>query len=590
LRTSANALMTVLNDILDFSKIEAGKVELHLGPCEPRALLEEVAELFAAQAEHKHLELLCHVESDVPVRVQADADRLRQVLTNLVGNAVKFTDSGEIVVHARATRLEGDIALLQLEVVDTGIGMDEAGQARLFEAFSQLDGSSTRRFGGTGLGLAISKKLVGLMGGELGVTSKKGQGSRFFVLLRVRVLASEPTRIPGPSRNTRALIVDDNATNRMLLEEMLSSWGLRTASAEGGRAALQLLHEATARDPFGLVITDMHMPEMDGLTLAQQIKLTHAGLPLVMLTSLSENALPPANRSLFASVLNKPVRSADLESSIARALGESASGYAQSEQYLRKPSLAPPAFARRILVAEDNPINQEVIAEVLKALGYEVDLVSNGRLAIEALARSSYPLVLMDCQMPELDGYQAARAIRQSEAGGPRLPIIAVTAHALVGERERAIAAGMDDYITKPLKPQLLKEAIERWWPREPLFPGKLAPSSIPAGAFDDDDDDGSLDPNVQRSQSVVRVFLRHVPDQIAAITRAVAANDSDALRVAAHKLKGGCLSVGVPRMASLCATLEEEPASGPQLSAELTREFERVQARLIKAVELKTA
>jgi two-component system, sensor histidine kinase and response regulator len=588
LRTSANALMTVLNDILDFSKIEAGKVELRLAPCEPRALLEEIAELFAAQAETKQLEILCHVEADVPMRVQADGDRLRQVLTNLVGNAVKFTDTGEVVVHASATRLEGDLALLKLEVVDTGIGIDEAGQAQLFEAFSQLDGSSTRRFGGTGLGLVISKKLVGLMGGELGVTSRKGVGSRFFVHLQVRVLTAEPTRIPDPSRHTRALIVDDNATNRLLLEEMLSSWGLRTASAGDGRAALQMLHQESARDPFGLVITDMHMPEMDGLALARQIKLTHPALPLVMLTSLSESTLAANNRGLFASVLSKPVRSADLESSIAHALGDSVSGRAQSEHYLRVPSLIPAASSRRILVAEDNPINQEVIAEVLKELGYESELVENGRLALEALAVSAYPLVLMDCQMPELDGYQTAREIRRREAGGPRLSIIAVTAHALVGERERAIAAGMDDYITKPLKPKLLKEAIERWWPRESLAPGALHASSIPVGAIRDDD--GSLDPNVSRSQSVLRVFLRHVPAQIDAIVRAVASGDPEALRSAAHKLKGGCLSVGVPRMAALCAELEESPKEPAPLAEELVREFAKVQTRLAEAAERKTA
>jgi two-component system sensor histidine kinase/response regulator len=582
LRTSANALMTVLNDILDFSKIEAGKVELHTGPCAPRALLEEVAELFAARAESKNIELLCHVEPDVPMRVETDADRLRQVLTNLVGNAVKFTDSGEVVVHASATRLDGEQSMLELEVVDTGIGIDEAEQSLLFEAFSQLDGSSTRRFGGTGLGLAISKKLVSLMGGEMGVTSEKGKGSRFFVRLPIRVLAAEPTRIPDPSRHTRALIVDDNATNRLLLEELLSSWGLRTASASGGRAALELLSEASARDPFGLVITDMHMPEMDGLSLARQIKDKHAAIPLVMLTSLSESTVAAANRDLFASVLSKPVRSAELESSIARALGDSPMGFLQSEQYLRAPSLAPGPRARRLLVAEDNPINQEVIVEVLKEMGYDADVVENGRLALEALARNSYPLVLMDCQMPELDGYQAAREIRKLEAGGARLPIIAVTAHALVGERERAIAAGMDDYITKPLNPKLLREALERWWPRESLLPGSRRGSSIPVGAIDSSD--GALDPTVQRSQGVVRVFLRHVPDQVTAITEAVASGNREALRLAAHKLKGSCLSVGVPRMAGLCAMLEEQPSNAATLAEELTREFSKVRMRLTEA------
>ncbi|HWZ91841.1 MAG TPA: response regulator, partial [Polyangiaceae bacterium] len=588
LRTSANALMTVLNDILDFSKIEAGKIELRKGPCELRPLLEEVSELFAARAETKQLEIVCHVEPDVPIRVEVDGDRLRQVLTNLVGNAVKFTDRGEVVIHAGATRLDGDNTLLQLEVIDTGIGIDDAEQAQLFEAFSQLDGSSTRRFGGTGLGLAISKKFVGLMGGELGVTSKKGRGSRFFVRLPVRVLAAQTTLIPSVSRNTRALVVDDNATNRMHLEELLATFGLRATCVVDGRSALQVLSETTPRDPFGLVITDMHMPEMDGLALARQIKDKYAGLPMVMLTSLSEAAFGASDHKLFTSVLSKPVRSAELESSIARALGESSVGRALSEHSVRARFVAADVAPRRLLVAEDNPINQEVIIEVLRELGYEADVVENGRLALEALLQKSYPLVLMDCQMPELDGYQAARAIRTREAGGRRLPIIAVTAHALVGERDRAIAAGMDDYITKPLNPTLLREAIERWWPKDSLGPTARRGSSIPASAIDASD--GALDPTVQRSQSVVRVFLRHVPEQLAAIANAVAAGDPEALRLAAHKLKGSCLSVGVPRMATLCLTIETEPGNAAQLSDELAREFSIVRERLAEAAQLKTA
>jgi CheY-like chemotaxis protein/HPt (histidine-containing phosphotransfer) domain-containing protein len=241
-----------------------------------------------------------------------------------------------------------------------------------------------------------------------------------------------------------------------------------------------------------------------------------------------------------------------------------------------------------LLVAEDNPINQEVIVEVLRELGYEADVVGNGRLALEALEAQAYPLVLMDCQMPELDGYQAARAIRKREAGGMRVPIIAVTAHALVGERQRAIDAGMDDYITKPINPKLLKEALERWWPRESLLPGLRRGSSIPAGLIDGSD--GSLDPTVQRSQGVVRVFLRHVPDQLAALTQAIAAGNAEALRSAAHKLKGSCLSVGVPRMAALCATLEAEPDNAAELATQLEAEFALVRTRLVEATELKTA
>jgi two-component system sensor histidine kinase/response regulator len=586
LSTSANALLTVLNDILDFSKIEAGKVELRLGPCEPRSLLEEVAELFAARAESKGLELLCHVSPDVPVRVEADGDRLRQILTNLVGNAIKFTDAGEVVVHASLARQEGGQSILELMVVDTGIGIGEDQHKLLFEAFSQLDGSSTRRFGGTGLGLAISKKLVTLMGGELGVTSEKGRGSRFFVRIPVRVLSAEPTRIPILNRSARALIVDDNATNRLLLEELLSSWGLRTASADGGPAALRLLSEAPESDPFALVITDMHMPEMDGVKLARRIRETYVRLPLLMLTSLSESGPGLGNRELFAGVLSKPVRSSELESNIARALGDTPRGALPSAQELRAATAV--AGPRRLLVAEDNPINQEVIVEVLSDLGYTADIVANGRRAVEAWENGSYPMILMDCQMPELDGYAAAREIREREAGGQRVAIIAVTAHALVGEREHAIAAGMDDYVTKPIDPKLLQEALERWWPRVSLVPYASTGSSIPAPVLDTTG--GSLEPGVRRSQGVVRVFLRHVPEQLSAISKAVASGDSDALRGAAHKLKGSCLSVGVPRMAALCASLESLPANSHELLADLEREFDRVREHLEQLVPLKSA
>ncbi|MEO8900710.1 MAG: response regulator [Polyangiaceae bacterium] len=578
LNTSANALMTVLNDILDFSKIEAGKVELRTGPCEPRKLLEEVAELFAARAELKHIELLCHVSTDMPARVEVDGDRLRQVLNNLVGNAIKFTDAGEVVMHAVATRPIDGMCTLEVTVVDTGIGIDASQQSLLFEAFSQLDGSATRRFGGTGLGLAISKKLVHLMGGELCVTSEKGVGSRFVVRIPARVLAVEPTRIPPLNRHARALIVDDNATNRLLLEELLCSWGMRTASAEGGAHALGLLSEATDSDPFELVITDMHMPGMDGLTLARQIRETHARLPLLMLTSLSESSPALANRELFAGVLTKPVRSSELESNIARALGVASHGDVQSAQECRvaRGSMHGP---RKLLVAEDNPINQEVLTEVLSRLGYTADVVNNGRRAIEAWAEGSYPVILMDCQMPELDGYAAAREIRGREVEGTRVAIIAVTAHALVGERERAIAAGMDDYVTKPLDPRLLQEALERWWPQVSVVPSANRGVSIPAPGLDSTE--GVLAPGVHRSPGVVRVFLRHVPEQIVSIVNAVAADDDDALRAAAHKLKGSCLSVGVPRMTQLCASLESVPSNARELTAELEREFARVREHL---------
>jgi len=575
LSTSANGLMTVLNDILDFSKIEAGKVDLRPGPCQVRSLLEEVAELFAARAELKQLELLCSVHPDVPTNVEVDSDRIRQVVTNLVGNAIKFTEVGEVVVRATVSQRRGDECLLELTVIDTGIGIDDAQQALLFEAFSQVDGSSTRRFGGTGLGLAISRKLVRLMGGELNVKSEAGKGSQFSVRIPAKVLPAEPAHIPALSRNTRALIVDDNATNRLLLEELLSVWGLRTASVSGGSDALRLLEEADRSDPFGLVITDMHMPEMDGLTLARQIRHKHAHLPLLMLTSLSDTGAGFSERGLFSGVLSKPVRSAELESNIARALGESGRGSITTIDETNSIVIAAHE-PRRLLIAEDNPINQEVLIGTLHNLGYAADVVNNGKAAVEAWQRNVYPLILMDCQMPVLDGYAAARQIRALENEGEHIAIIAVTAHAMLGEREKAIAAGMDDYVTKPLNTKLLRESLERWWPRESMWPCAPTGTSIAPPPPAPPASEATLDPMVERSPGVVRVFLRHVPDQLASLGGAISSNDTEAVSAAAHKLKGSCVSVGVPRMANLCAKLEAEPALGNahELKAELDQEF----------------
>jgi len=323
-----------------------------------------------------------------------------------------------------------------------------------------------------------------------------------------------------------------------------------------------------------IVLMDMHMPEMDGLTLARQLREKHATLPLLMLTSLSDTGTRFSERGLFAGVLSKPVRSADLEANIARALGESGRGSASSIDETSSVVIAAHE-PRRLLIAEDNPINQEVLIGTLHNLGYAADVVRNGQLAVEAWQRNVYPLILMDCQMPVLDGYEAARQIRRLENEGEHVAIIAVTAHALLGEREKALAAGMDDYVTKPLNTKVLREALERWWPRDSMWPCR------PTGTSDQPPPPAAiqtLDPNVERSAAVVRVFLRHVPEQLATVASAISSSDAQAVRAAAHKLKGSCLSVGVPHMAALCASLEAEPDSNTQaLKQQLDEEFARV-------------
>ncbi len=462
LQLSANGLMTVLNDILDFSKMEAGKLELHPEPTSVREALEEVAELFAARAHIKGLELACHTERSLPLCVEADRNRLKQVLSNLVGNALKFTERGQVVLSARLEAHEGS-PRVRLEVTDTGIGIPLPVQGSLFEAFSQVDGSLTRKHGGTGLGLAICKQLVTLMGGTIEVQSSPGAGSTFSVSLP---LIEAPARGAAPEvagTRVHTLIVDDNAANRFVLEELLTGWGFAHASAGSADGALQAMARArAASNAFGLVITDMDMPELDGVTLARRVQSAGPHLPVILLTSPSEGLSTDARKFVDACV-QKPVRAAELAQAITRALNSRPSERKTSAAL----SPAPPREQRHLLVVEDNAINQLVMTEILEALGYSADIAENGQEALNLLALRDYPLVFMDCQMPVLDGYRTASEIRkrETEKGGRRLPLIAITAHALAEERSKVLAAGMDDYLSKPVSKTMIVEMLERWWP-----------------------------------------------------------------------------------------------------------------------------
>jgi signal transduction histidine kinase/DNA-binding response OmpR family regulator len=579
LETSANGLMTVLNDILDFSKIEAGKLRITYEAASVRNLMEEVAELFSRRAHEKQLELTCHIEAGVPEVLELDAHRLRQVLSNLTGNAIKFTERGQVVLRARAV----DGRRVRFEVQDTGIGISEEVLPKLFGAFMQADGSMTRRYGGTGLGLTISKQLVTLMGGELGVISKAGQGSTFWFDLPAREVEGEVHLLHRPKYAFPTLIVDDNATNRMVLEELLTSWGIPNESVESAEAALCEVDQAERNGtPFGLVLSDYNMPDIDGASLAAAIASAHTGAAdtnlrprFILLTSSDGDDLTREARACIDGFLQKPVRAQDLVRAMNSVLAGSASAFA-----VRQPTPKPQRLnSRPVLVVEDNPVNQEVLRESLAQLGYQAHVVDNGQLALDALAEKSYPLVFMDCQMPVLDGYQAAREFRQRErreSSSSHVPIIAVTAHAVEGEREKVLAAGMDDYITKPIKQVVLLEALQRWWPRENEAEARTEPAAKSEGplsskpAFD-----------VGPSEAVLSIFLRVVPEQLLELEQAVASSDPLRLKQVAHKLKGGCLAVGVPSMASLCAELERNPDNRAQLLSQLSRQFELVSERL---------
>jgi two-component system sensor histidine kinase/response regulator len=478
-RNSADNLMTVINDILDFSKIEAGKLTFERLDFDLVETVESTLDMLAERAQGKGIELVDGIAPDVPTRLRGDPGRLRQVLANLIGNAIKFTDHGEVVVRVQLASETPTHAVVRFDVKDTGIGLTLEAQGRLFQSFSQADSSTTRKYGGTGLGLAISKQLVGLMHGEIGVQSAPGQGSTFWFTVQFEKQTGEPKpkRRSAPSLlNLRVLVVDDNATNRQILRHQIVAWKMQKGSAAGGFEALKLLRAAAAAGaPYDLALLDMQMPEMDGMTLARAIKADPAiaSTRLIMLTSLGHRFEAEELRAVgLDAYLVKPVKQSRLFDCLAEVMGSDEIGRALTET-VELPAGAPaevaPPLRLHVLLAEDNRVNQIVAVAQLKKMGCTVDAVGNGLEVLEALPRMKYDVIFMDCQMPEMDGYEASRAIRQREAD-PQHPcrwpapvqIIAMTANAMQGDREKCLAAGMDDYVTKPVRPDELRVVLER--------------------------------------------------------------------------------------------------------------------------------
>ncbi len=475
-KSSANTLLSLINDILDFSKIESDKIELEVIEFDLRTLVSEVAELFAPLAEKKNLELVYLIHHKVPSLVKGDPGRLRQILTNLVGNAIKFTSEGEIVIRATLNDETDTHITVRFGVHDTGIGIAPNKQKLIFDSFSQADGSTTRHFGGTGLGLSISKQLATIMGGGINVDSELGEGSVFwFTVLLEKQLDTlvTPTVVPVDIQGMRILVVDDNDTNRRILNEQLRSWECHSEQAADGYTALKILRDAAeSGDPIPLGILDMQMPEMDGAELAQKIKEdpTLANIKLVLLTSMGQRGDAQRMKEIgFAAYLTKPVRMTQLFDALVEVMGRqmpvSGTSSPSAPPLVTQYSIKEDKKRRvRILLAEDNPVNQKVATIMLDKAGYRVDVAENGKEALEALERSSYALVFMDVQMPEMDGFEATALIRnQEEQSGHHVPIIAMTAHAMEGDRERCLEAGMDDYIAKPIKPKELIAILEKW-------------------------------------------------------------------------------------------------------------------------------
>jgi PAS domain S-box-containing protein len=487
-RRSGEHLLDIINDILDFSKIEAGKLDLEHLDFDVRATVEDTVALVAERAYAKGLELACLVKSDVPTRIHGDPGRLRQVLVNLLANAIKFTERGDVVL---TVSLASDDAaggseglLMKFEVTDSGIGLTPEQQAKLFQPFIQADGSTTRKFGGTGLGLAICKKLVELMDGQIGVDSTAGTGSTFWFTVRCVACTGDVRQaspIPAILQGSRTLIVDDHSMSRKTLEYQLRAKGLAYESAEGGAQALDLLRSASKRgEPFDLAILDLQMPDMNGLELARRIKAESplSSTRLILLTSLGRRGDAKAAHDVgIAAYLTKPIRQSQLYKCLSLVLASSssaASDVAQSPAPLITRHSLSEAQAQsrgRILVVEDNPINQKVVVKMIELLGCRVDVAGDGREAVEALERIPYALVFMDCHMPVMDGFQATHAIRRREGGGRRTPIIALTANAMQEDRQRCLEAGMDDFLSKPVASKALAETLNRWMPCDAPFP-----------------------------------------------------------------------------------------------------------------------
>jgi len=467
-RTSSESLLQIINDILDFSKIEAGKLTLDVEEFHPDEVLEEVTRMMALPAHQKGLELLYENRAGVYEPIVGDPGRLRQVVVNLLGNAIKFTEAGEVKLSLLDCRRESDCAVLHFSVCDTGIGISEQWKGRIFEAFVQTDGSNTRRYGGTGLGLTICSRLVGLMGGRIWLESEVGRGSTFHFTAAFRGSASPTypplTVVPEALRGLPVLVVDDNATNRLILAEMLTRWGMKPVLAESGTSALDILREnARAAKHFALALLDVHMPEMDGFTLASRIQQerTFAGPRIMMLSSGDVRSVSPQLcADGISSCLVKPVTRSNLLKSVLKVLG-------QPQQLTPDADTLSGSTATRrlrILLAEDNQVNQRLAVRLLEKQGHLVVVASTGREALEAVSREEFELILMDVQMPVMNGYDATRAIRACERNsGRHIPIIALTAYAMHGDREICLEAGMDDYLSKPIQIRDLHTVLARY-------------------------------------------------------------------------------------------------------------------------------
>jgi CheY-like chemotaxis protein len=608
----SDSLNDLINDILDFSKIEAGKLELEEVPFDLRVLFEDVAYSIALRAEQKGLQFISFLAPDVPSQLIGDPGRLRQILINLSGNALKFTNEGEIYIKGDMAEDLGERVKIRVSVKDTGIGIPKDKQAIIFESFTQADGSTTREYGGTGLGTTISKQLVGLMGGEIGVESEEGKGSTFWftaVISKQTTQEAIRRREKVDLRGLRILVVDDNRASRFIMMEYLRAWGCRPVEASGGREALAILRgSVSSKEPFSLIFTGLHMPEMSGFDIAKEIRTIEPlkGLPIIILTSVGSRGDGKRSRSIgIQGYLTKPIRRDDLRKAVESVLGFSMGKELQEVTQLvtRHTITEDKRKEVQILLTEDYPTNQQVAMRHLQNAGFQVDLVENGQQAFDAFKRKHYDLILMDIQMPVMDGYEATEAIRNWEEekrkGGDsdnRIPIIAMTAHALKDYRERCLEAGMDDYIAKPLRRKELLAIVDKWTKtiadcrlrnaeakdannskiRIPKSKIESAPMDFEMAIEEFEEDKEFL-------MEVLDGFLETVRNQIEAIRQVILDGDAEVVRREAHSIKGGAANLTAYSLSKVAFELENIGKSGvleggTEVLERLEKEFHRLE------------